>query len=194
MKVIRQIYDWMGTKVHSSYGLAWLAVLFFIEASFFIVPVDPLLILFCIEDNRRSFFYAAIATIASVAGGVFGYFIGAVLWESIGINLVNWLISEETFNGIVLKYQLYDHWAILIGGFTPIPYKAVTISAGFCNLSLFSFVFYSTIARGARFFMVAGAIRLWGAHIKNCIDRYFNYLVLAFVVIFVMSCTLLKGG
>ncbi len=194
MKVIRRVYDWMGKKVHSSYGLAWLAGLFFIEASFFVVPVDPLLILFCIENNRRSFFYAAIATIASVTGGVFGYMIGAILWDSIGINLVNWLISEATFNGLVLKYKLYETWAILIGGFSPIPYKAVTISAGFCKLPLIPFIFYSTIARGARFFLVAGAIRLWGAHIKNCIDRYFNYLVIAFVIIFVVSCTLLKGG
>ncbi len=194
MKVIRHVYDWMGTKVHSSYALAWLSILFFIEASFFVIPVDPLLILFCIEDNRRSWFYATVATISSVFGGVFGYFIGAILWESIGINLVNWIISEATFNGLVQKYALYQNWAILVGGFTPIPYKAVTISAGFCKLPLLPFIGYSLIARGARFFLVAGAIRLWGAHIKHCIDRYFNYLVLAFLALFVVSCTLLKGG
>lgn len=193
MKVIRQIYDWMGTKVHSPHGLTWLATLFFIEASFFVVPVDPLLILFCIEDNRRSFFYAAVATIASVTGGLFGYLIGAVLWEHIGTTLVTWLISEATFNNLVIKYKEHEALAVLIGGFTPIPYKAITISAGFCKLPIIPFVVYSTIARGARFFLVAGAIRYWGKTIKQYIDKYFNYLVILFIFIVVVSCALLKG-
>lgn len=192
MKFVRHAYDWMGSKVHSSHALLWLAVLFFIEASFFIIPVDPLLILFCIEDNRRVWFYATMATFFSVLGGVFGYFIGAVLWDSIGTTLVNWLISQATFNGLVHKYTLYQNWAVLIGGFTPVPYKAVTISAGFCKLPLLPFIGYSTLARGARFFLIAGAIRLWGIQIKDSIDKYFNYLVLVFVVILVFSCALLK--
>ena len=103
MKVIKKTYDWMGSKVHSKHATTWLAILFFIEAVFFI-PVDPLLIVFCVENNKRSLFYAATATIASVAGGVFGYIIGALMWDSIGLRLVNWLISEATFNQATLKF------------------------------------------------------------------------------------------
>lgn len=178
----------MGQKVHSPYAVWWLAALFFIESSFFIIPVDPLLILFCVENNKRSFYYARIATIASVVGGLFGYFIGAVLWQLIGPFMLKWIISKPTFYALVAKYKMYQTWAVLIAGFTPVPYKAVTISAGFCALPLIPFIFYSTLARGARFFLVAGLIRVFGERAKVFIDTYFNYLVVAFVLIVIGSC------
>ncbi|MBU4269633.1 DedA family protein [Candidatus Dependentiae bacterium] len=191
MNIIRKIYDWMGKKVHSKYANLWLAALFFIEAIFFI-PVDPLLILFCVENSKKSLKYATIATLSSVAGGVFAYGIGKLMWDTIGINLVKWIISESAFNAAILKYKLYQNWAVLIAGFTPLPYKAVTLSAGFCGLSLLPFIFYSIISRGARFFLVAGSIRIWGPQIKIFIDRYFNQLVILFTIILIASVWLLK--
>lgn len=193
MKFIRRIYDWMGSKAHSRHGLVWLFALFFIEASVFIVPVDPLLILFCVEHRKKSFFFASLATTASVLGGIAGYMIGYLLWDTIGAKLVDLLISQATFQKVVHRYHVYQAWAVLIGAFSPIPYKAVTISAGFCKLPLIPFIIYSIIGRGARFFMVAGAIYIWGAHIKLFIDKYFNYLVIAFTLILVLSCVVLKG-
>ncbi len=192
MKTIRKVYDWMGRKVHSPFADVWLAALFFIEASFFLIPVDPLLILYCLENNSRSMYYAALSTFSSLVGGIFGYMIGFFLWDSIGITLVRWIISEATFNSIVAKYHLYQSWAILLAGFTPVPYKAVTISAGFCQLPLLPFLFYSLIARGARFFLLAGMIRVWGPQIKVFIERFFNYLVWVFVLLLVLSCLLFK--
>ena len=186
MKFIRKMYDWMGEKTKSPYADAWLAVLFFIEAVFFI-PVDPLLILYCIENRKKSLYYAAIATTASVAGGMFGYFIGAALWESAGAVLVKWIVSPESFARAVDKYHLYQNWAVLIAGFTPLPYKAITISAGFCKLSIIPFIVCSIISRGARFFLIAGALYVWGARIKVFIDRYFNQLVLLFTILVVVS-------
>ncbi|MBD3231497.1 DedA family protein [Candidatus Dependentiae bacterium] len=191
MKFIRKIYDWMASKVHSKYAIWWLACLFFVEA-FFFFPVDPLLILFCIQNNKRSFFYASISTISSILGGLAGYAIGALMWQSIGIKLVSWLISETTFNNAVLKYKIYQHWAVLIAGFTPLPYKAITLSAGFCNLPIMPFVIFSFISRGARFFLVSGAIYIWGEQIKDFIDRHFNQLVVLFTVILILSFWLLK--
>ena len=194
MKFIRNIYDWMGTKVDSAYAEFWLAALFFIESSFFIIPVDPLLMLYCIQNNRRSLYYATIATTASVFGGLFGYAIGFLMWDSIGIKLVDWIISEAVFNQVVAKYKLYQNWVVLVAGFTPVPYKAITVSAGFCKLPVVPFVIFSLLGRGARFFLIAGAIRLWGGYIKVFIDRYFNYLVVAFTVILVLSCNVLRGA
>ena len=191
MKIIRKIYDWMGKKVNSKYSTFWLSFLFFIEA-FFFFPVDPLLILFCIQNNKRSIFYASVATISSVIGGFVGYMIGAVMWKSIGIKLVSWIISQNTFNNVVAKYKLYQNWAVLIAGFTPLPYKAITISAGFCNLPLIPFLFFSLLSRGTRFFILAGIIRIWGARIKNFIDQYFNQLIILFTVILILSFLLLK--
>lgn len=193
MKFVRHVYDWMGKKAHSSHGLFWLCLLFFIESSVFIIPVDPLLILFCVEHRKKSFFFATLATIASVLGGLFGYMIGSLLWDSIGLKLVTLLISQETFQVAVNRYTEYQSLAVLIGALTPIPYKAITISAGFCKLPVVPFVLYSIIGRGLRFYLIGGAIYLWGQHIKKFIDDYFNYLVVAFTFIVVLSCVALKG-
>lgn len=191
MKIIRKIYDWMGAKVESAYATTWLSFLFFIEA-FFFIPVDPLLIIFCVQKSKKSLYYAAVATLSSVAGGFVGYIIGSVMWNSIGLKLVSWIISEQTFHNAVLKYKLYQNWAVLIAGFTPLPYKAITLSAGFCKLPIIPFLVFSLISRGARFFLVAGIIRIWGAQIKYFIDRYFNQLVILFTVLLVLSIWLLK--
>jgi membrane protein YqaA with SNARE-associated domain len=189
--MIKKIYDWFAKKTHSPYADSWLAGLFFIEAVFFI-PVDPMLILYCIENRKKSFYYAAIATISSVLGGIFGYFIGAVLWNSIGIKLVSWFISKASFYKAVGTYKLYQNWAVLIAGFTPLPYKAITLSAGFCNLPIIPFIMCSFISRGARFFIVAGLLKIFGKQVKHFIDRYFNQLVILFVVLIVVSVYFLK--
>ena len=191
MNFIRKIYDWMGEKVHSQHAVTWLAFLFFIEA-FFFIPVDPLLILFCIQNNKKSLYYATVATISSVAGGIMGYTIGKLMWNTVGINLIKWVISQATFDTAVLKYKLYQNWAVLIAGFTPLPYKAITLSAGFCCLPIVPFIIFSFIGRGVRFFLVAGAIRIWGNPIKNFIDRWFNQLVILFTIILIASFWLLK--
>lgn len=191
MKVIRKTYDWMGNKVESKHALFWLSILFFVEAIFFL-PVDPLLVLFCVQNNKKAFLYATIATISSICGGIAGYLIGSLMWQSVGIKMVSWIISEATFNSAVLKYKLYQNWAVLIAGFTPLPYKAITLSAGFCNLPILPFILFSLISRGARFFLIAGTIYIWGTQIKNFIDRYFNQLVLLFTVLLILSFLLLK--
>ncbi len=185
-KLLRKLYDWMGSKVHTPYAIVWLATLFFIEALFF-VPVDPLLVLFCVSNQKKSLRYASIATIFSVLGGIVGYCIGAWAWQSICTQLVSWLISENTFFYLTQKYQLYQNWAVLIAGFTPLPYKAITLSAGFCHLSFIPFVLCSLIARGARFFLIAGMIKIWGIQMKIFIDRYFNQLVVLFSLLVAIS-------
>jgi membrane protein YqaA with SNARE-associated domain len=187
MKILRALYDWMGSRVTSRYADTWLMFLFFIESSLFIVPVDPMLILFCIHNRMRSWYYAGIATIASVIGGLFGYILGWGVWDLIGKQLVGLLISQDVFTKMLAYYHKHEALAVLIGGLTPIPYKAVTISAGFCQLPLVPFICYSLIARGLRFFLIAGAIYYFGERIKAYIDRYFNYLVCLFTVVVVLG-------
>lgn len=187
MKILRALYDWMGSRVTSRYADTWLMFLFFIESSLFIVPVDPMLILFCIHNRMRSWYYAGIATIASVIGGLFGYILGWGVCDLIGKQLVGLLISQDVFTKMLAYYHKHEALAVLIGGLTPIPYKAVTISAGFCQLPLVPFICYSLIARGLRFFLIAGAIYYFGERIKAYIDRYFNYLVCLFMVVVVLG-------
>jgi membrane protein YqaA with SNARE-associated domain len=184
---IRRLYDWMGTFVHSPYGTWILGALFFIESIFFI-PTDPLLIVFCIENRKKSIWYATVATAGSVIGGMVAYGIGLSVWSTIGQPLVNIFASKTTFDALCIKYKLYQNWAVLIAGFTPmIPYKLVTLTAGFCKLSFVPFVICSLIARGARFFMVGIAVYIWGSKIKTFIDTHFNTLLLTFVVLLVAS-------
>lgn len=180
---LKRIYDWIGTKVHSSYAIYLLAFLFFIESSIFIIPVDPILMLFCIENRIKSFYYASIATLASVLGGAFGYFIGFAVWQSIGQQIVTLLFSPELFERVLLQYKVHEGFAILIAGFTPIPYKLATISAGFCKLPFIPFLGYSLLARGARFFLISTILFLYGTHIKEYIDRYFDILVCLFSIL-----------
>lgn len=193
MEQVRRIYDWMGSKVDTPYGVLWLYGFFFIEACIFPIPVDPLLILFCLKQSARCWYFATIASIASVAGGVFGYAIGALLWNEVGDWFLHWVISPEAFSSIIAQYSLYQNWAVAIAGFTPVPYKAVTLSAGFCQLPLVPFIWYSLLSRSARFFLVAGAIHWWGESIRDFIDRYFDLLVVAFSVIVIAAVIILKN-
>lgn len=183
--MLKKIYDWFGSKVHSKYADPFFCLLFFLEA-IFLVPVDPILILYCLENRKRSLQYAAMATIASVIGGATGYFLGAFLWNTAGqqildVSFIKYILPQETFFYLKGLYHRYTAWAILLSGFTPIPYKAATLSAGFCKLPLIPFILFSAIARGARFFLVAGLIKIWGVHIKWFIEKYFNLLATIFI-------------
>jgi membrane protein YqaA with SNARE-associated domain len=188
---IRKLYDWMGTFVDSPYGDWILAAFFFIEAIFFF-PSDPLLILFCVERPHKAFYYATIATLASVLGGIAGYYIGYSIFAVVGHHLVNIFSTQATFDYLCGQYKLYQNWAVLVAGFTPLPYKLVTLTAGFCKLPLLPFIACSFIARGARFYLVGGVINIWGNKIKEYIDEYFNTLVLVFIALVVVTVVLLK--
>lgn len=191
MNTLRTMYNWMGRQVYSPYATPILSVLFFIEAIFFL-PVDPILIIYCLEHRKKAWFYASVATISSVAGGVVGYYIGYALWQIFSPFIIGWLISAEKFTQAAELFKQYEMWAVLIAGFTPIPYKAVTYTAGVCKLPIIPFIIYSFIARGARFYLLAGIIGTWGAQIKEYIDRYFNLLVALFLFIVLGATWLIK--
>ncbi len=187
MNILRTMYDWMGKQVYSPYATPMLAFLFFIEAIFFF-PVDPILLVYCLEHRKKAWYFATVATVASVLGGIVGYYIGFALWQIFGSVILGWLISPEKFNNAVQLFNRYEMWAVLIAGFTPIPYKAVTYTAGFCKLPIIPFIAYSFVARGARFYLLSFVISMWGVPIKEYIDRYFNLLVALFLV-FVLGAT-----
>src|SRR5579859_3441317 len=142
--MIKRMYDWVGLQVHTSLAVPFLALLSFLESIIF-PPVAPVLILYCIENRRKAFLYATITTVFSVAGGVASYYIGFALWETVGHRLVSWVTTPQSFNDLVALYKKYESIAVLIGSFTPVPYKALGLTAGFCTLSLSSFIIYSLI-------------------------------------------------
>jgi membrane protein YqaA with SNARE-associated domain len=181
MRRVKVAYDWLAKKSHSRHAYSWLALFQFLESSCFFIPADPLLIIFSLEHRERSYLYGIVATIASVTGGFFGYCIGAFLWNTVGPTILAYVISQATFDAIVQKYEAHQAFVVLFGGLMPIPFKVITISAGFCKLSLLPFIAYSFISRGIRFMTIAWLIHRWGNHIKNFIDQYFSHLVFLFL-------------
>jgi len=187
MNAIKRLYTWMSTRVYSPHGEKLLFALVYLDAVCFL-PADPMLIAYCLEKHKKAFRYAAIATVASVIGGITEYLLGFTLWHFWGESIVhssfvNYLIKPETFYYLCSQYKAHAFFAVVIASFAPIPYKATTLSAGFCALPLPSFALATGIGRAGRFFLYAGIINTWGPAIKDSLERYFNLIMLALVVI-----------
>lgn len=184
---VRWLYDWVLHWAETPYSVPALVGLAFAESSFFPVPPDVLLIAMCLSLPKRSLRFAAFCSVASVVGGAFGYLIGWYLWEQVSGFFFNYVFSEHVFNIVAAKYNQNAFWAVFTAGLTPIPYKVFTIAAGVFDVDFREFIVASAFGRSARFFAVAGLIRIFGPPIRTFIDRYFNLLSIVFVV-------LLAGG
>jgi len=189
--ILKRLYDWVLHWAETPYGTPALFILAFTESSFFPVPPDVLLIALGLSLPRRAFRYALFCSIASVAGGIFGFLIGLKFWQ-IGSAILFKYIDSRTFEEVRHYFQNYEAWAVAIAGFTPIPYKVFTISAGFFRVDFSVFVIASAISRAARFFLISGLIYFFGPSIKNFIDRYFNLLTLIFTGLLIGGFLLLK--
>lgn len=177
--MIRGLYDWVIGWHESPYASIALFILAFAESSFFPVPPDVLLIALSLGEPGRGGFFATICTGGSVLGGAFGYLIG----YTGGKVLLRRLISKEKIDLVHRYFEKYEAWAIGIAGFTPVPYKIFTISAGAFYINFKKFAFVSLLSRGARFYMVAGLIYLFGPRINKFIDSYFNILTVIFILL-----------
>ena len=158
----------------------------FAESSFFPIPPDPLLIMLCVgqaalKNPALCFWYAAVASVASVLGGCFGYWIGLKGGRPL---LKKWFKGPKT-KLVEQYYQKYDVWAVGIAGFTPIPYKIFTISAGVFDLSFGRFIIASVISRSARFFLVATVLFFFGRDIWETIQKRFDLLTILFVILLI---------
>ncbi len=175
----RHLYDWVLSFAHHRHSTAALFVMSFAESSFFPIPPDVLLMPLCLSRRRKAWWYGGVCTAASVLGGIFGYFIGAVLWSALSEVFFRYVISPQTFDHAQQVYQRWDFWAVFAAGFTPIPYKVFTIAAGVFDISIPMFVLASVFGRGGRFFLLAGMAWYFGEPIVKFIDRYFNLICIA---------------
>ena len=189
---IRITYNWVLGWADRPGGPWALAVISFAESSFFPIPPDILLIPLCLSAPKRAFRYASLCTAASVSGGMFGYAIGLLFFETVGQQIVNFYNLNGFFETVRGFYAEYTAGAVIIAGFTPIPYKVFTILAGVVQVNFPLFVVASIIGRGGRFFLVAALLRLFGDPMKDFIDRYFNWLTVALAGIFVAGFTVLN--
>ncbi len=192
MKIFRNLYDWVLSWAETRYGSYALAAISFAESSFFPVPPDVLQIALSISKPLRSFWYALISSIASVAGGIVGYGIGFYLMELVGWPILKMYGLEAKYQVVQALFQKYDAWAVAIAGFTPIPYKLFTIASGAFDIHFWVFVVASALSRSARFFLVALLIYKFGKPIRVFIDRYFNLLTLIFFALFILGFIVVK--
>lgn len=185
MKPLRGLYDWTMEKAAHPHAQGWLAFFCFIEASFFPIPPHPLLGLMCLAEPAKALRFGIIATLSSVAGGLFGYFIGWGLYDLVGQWLLGVLGLTESFAQAACYLKQYDWEAIVIAGATPIPFKLMTITAGFISMNLVTFTLASLAGRGMIFFTVGLLFRIFGAPIKAFIDKYLGMVTTAFVLLVV---------
>jgi membrane protein YqaA with SNARE-associated domain len=161
----------------------------FIESSFFPIPPDLLLLPMALARPLKWIRLAIIATFFSVLGGVFGYFIGVFLWDTIGQSIIDFYHLENQFDVFRNNYNEKGALIVFIAGFTPIPYKLITISSGGMHLDLMTFIVASLLSRGARFFILTGIIRIFGDTAKKIIDKYFGILtlIIGLIIIIIFS-------
>jgi membrane protein YqaA with SNARE-associated domain len=190
---LRSLKEWVeqfARKPYALWALFWIA---FVEASFFPIPPDVLLIALGVATPTKSFRYALVCTLGSITGAYLGYFIGYALFETVGRPILSFYGILSQFEAVLLKYNENGLLALFIAGFTPIPYKAFTIAAGFnATLDLWTLTVGSFIGRSARFFLVGGLLYMYGASIKLFLDKYFDKLSLAFVVLFFLGFAAVK--
>lgn len=185
MKPLRGLYEWTMEKSSHPHAVWWLAFFSFVESSFFPIPPHPLLGLMCLAEPKKAVKFAAVCTAASVAGGLLGYAIGWGLYDTIGVWLIGALGLTEAFPVAACHLREYDFEAILIAGATPVPFKLLTITAGFIGMNLVTFVLSSIVGRSLIFMTVGILFRVFGAPIKRFIDKYLGTVTTVFVLLVV---------
>jgi membrane protein YqaA with SNARE-associated domain len=169
--MLRRIYDWCIAAADKPYALWLMAAVSFAESSFFPVPPDIMLIPMALARPQRAWVYAGVCTVASVAGGVLGYAIGSLLYDSVGQWLIGLYGYGDKVDAFRASYAHYGAWIILLKGLTPIPYKIVTITSGFAGYNIWLFILLSVITRGARFFIAAILLNRYGETIRHHIEK-----------------------
>lgn len=182
---MRRLYDWTLRWARTPQAMLALFLVAFAESSFFPIPPDALLIAMVVATPRRFLRYATVCTLGSVLGGAFGYLIGYAFMEALGWRIIDLYNARALWTEFQAKYRAYGLLFLATAAFTPIPYKVATIASGATRLDFLAFVLVSSLGRGARFFLVAGLLRLFGEPIRAFIERYFDLLSLLFVLLLV---------
>lgn len=180
--MFRALYSWTLARCRHPHAERYLAGISFAEASFFPIPPDVLLAPMCLARPGRAFRYAAICTLASVAGALLGYAIGFFLLEAVGRPILAFYGATDAFEGFAADFNAHGLAIVFAAGFTPLPFKVITIAAGATAMPLWVLVSASLVSRAARFFLVAALLWKFGEPMKRLIDRHFALLTTAFTL------------
>lgn len=195
--MLHRLYQWTLAKAAHRHAEWWLIAFSFMESSFFPIPPHPLLGLMCLARPNKALRYGIVCTLASVAGGLLGYAIGHFLFEAVGTSLLNWLGLTESFPKAACYLRDYGAEIILVKGATPIPFKLITITAGFIGLPLFTFLWASILSRAMQFVLVGALFWKFGAPIKVYLERYLGWITAGFAILVVggvLAAGMLSGG
>jgi len=180
--------EWIRTPA----GIWVLFLIAVAESSFFPIPPDVFLIAMCISLPERSMRYASVCAVGSVTGGIIGYGLGLGFMDTVGQPILDWYGLHEKYQVVQDLYQRYDAWAVGAAGFTPLPYKLFTITAGAFKINFWVFLVMSVLSRSARFFVIAWLIYRFGPRVQHFIIRYFNLLTILFLLLLVGGFILIK--
>ena len=183
--MFKRLYDWTMSLSKSKHAELALVLVAFAESSFFPLPPDLILVPMAVAQPKKAWWYALLCTLASVAGGVLGYGLGALAYDTVGQWIIHIYGYEEKMEAMRAFYQQWGAIFILIKGVTPIPFKLVTIFSGLFGYNFPLFVALSAVTRGARFFLVAGALRWLGEPLRAAMERNFAAVLGGFAALVV---------
>jgi membrane protein YqaA with SNARE-associated domain len=172
-----RLYNWAIEKAASTRAPLWLGLLFSLEL-ILLIPLDAILMFFCLQRRSNILLYIMIATIASAISGALGYLVGHFLWDLIGNWVIPHVLSLATFERLSSHLQLYENWAVFFGSLFPLPLKALSLTAGVFKLGLTSFITWMVAGRLIRFSLIGIAMALWGEKVKLFVDRHFHRIFL----------------
>lgn len=193
MKMFSALYQWTLKWAEHKFAPKILAVLTFAESVFFPIPPDVLLAPMVLAKREKAWYYASLTTIASVLGGIVGYALGYFMFEAWIEPIIHSMGYTERFDKAVTWFEQWGVWVVFLAGFSPIPYKVFTISAGFLHMLFIPFLIASTIGRGMRFFLVAGLIHWGGEPFEQKLKQWIDVIGWALVVLIVIAYFLLRS-
>ncbi len=186
------IYSKVLALAKHKYSERYLAGISFAESSFFPIPVDVMLAPMVLAQPDKAWRLASITTVMSILGGVFGYLIGAFLFDSYGDEILNYFHAHDKFAQVQASYIEHGMAIVLLAGFTPVPYKIFTIASGVVGIAIFPFILLSLISRGARFFLVAGLVKLGGDKLESTIHKQIEWLGWGTLILAALAFTIYK--
>ena len=190
--MIKKLYNWTISLASHPFAIGFLAVIAFLESSIFPIPPDVLLIALVLASRDKAWIMASVCTVFSVIGGLFGYIIGFFLFTSIGDPILEFYGYQDHFSRFKSVYNDWGAWIVFAGGFTPIPYKVITIASGAVHLNLITFLVASIVSRGMRFFLVSALLWYFGPPVRRIIEKNLNFFAILFFAILLLGFIIIR--
>ena len=190
--MIKKLYNWTISLASHPFAIGFLAVIAFLESSIFPIPPDVLLIALVLASRDKAWIMASVCTVFSVIGGLFGYIIGFFLFTSIGDPILEFYGYQDHFSRFKSVYHDWGAWIVFAGGFTPIPYKVITIASGAVHLNLITFLVASIVSRGMRFFLVSALLWYFGPPVRKIIEKNLNFFAILFFAILLLGFIVIR--